>query len=93
MSIRVFIVGHEMKCEKLVFSKRGCIGKSLATGMSREFQSSNNKKARLYFLSCSDPAVLTLQLPACSTRVTFWQVITRESVVRSSHELPLDVHT
>ena len=67
MGIKVFIVRYEMKCEKLVFSKRGCTGKSLATGMSREFQSSNNKKARLYFLSCSDPAVLALQLPACST--------------------------
>ena len=38
--------------------------------MSREFQSPNNRIAKLYFLSCSDLAVLTLQLPTCSTHVT-----------------------
>ena len=37
--------------------------------MSHEFQSPDNKMARLYFFSCSDPAILTLQLPACFTRV------------------------
>ena len=58
-----------MECEKSVFNKTGCTGKSLATRMSREFQSPDNGMARLYFLSCSDPTVLTLQLPTCSTRV------------------------
>ena len=38
--------------------------------MSREFHSLDNKMARLYFLSCSDLVVLTLQLLACSTCVT-----------------------
>ena len=39
MGIRVFIVRYEMECEKSLFSKTGCTGESLATGMSREFQS------------------------------------------------------
>ena len=60
VGIRVFIVGYEKECEKLFFSKTGCIGESLAIGMSREFQSPDNRMARLYFFSCSDPAVLTL---------------------------------
>ena len=58
VGIREFIVGYEKECEK-----------SLTTGMSCKFQSLENKMARMYFLSCSDPAVLTLQLSTCSTRV------------------------
>ena len=46
------------------FCKIGCTDKSLATGTSRD-----NKKARLYFLSCSDLVILTLQLPTCFTCV------------------------
>ena len=69
MGIRVFIVGYEMECEKSVFSKTGYTGESLAARMSHEFQSPVNKMTRLYFLSCSDLAVLTLQLPTCFTRV------------------------
>ena len=57
------------ECEKSFFCKTRCSGKSLATGMSREFQSPENRMVRLYFFSCSDPAILTLQLPTCSTRV------------------------
>ena len=63
----VFILGYKKECEKSVFNKIGCTGELLVTGMSCEFQSPSNRKARLYFLSCSDPAVLALQLPACST--------------------------
>ena len=69
MGIRIFIVGYEKECEKSVFSKIGCTSESLMIEMSREFQSLDNRMARLYLLSCSDPAVLTLQLPACSTSV------------------------
>ena len=54
---------------KVIFSKTGCTGESLRTGMSREFQSPDNRVARLYFLSDSDLVVLTLQLSACFTRV------------------------
>ena len=37
VGIRVFIVEYEMECEKLVFSKTWCIGKSLATRMNHKF--------------------------------------------------------
>ena len=58
-----------MECEKSVFSKTGYTGESLAARMSHKFQSPVNKMTILYFLSCSDLAVLTLQLPTCFTRV------------------------
>ena len=51
MGIRVFIVGYEKECEKSFFNKIGCTGKSLTTGTSREFQSLDNRMAKLYFLS------------------------------------------
>ena len=70
VSIRLFIVGYEKEYEKSFFCKTMSFGKWLATGMSREFQSPTNRKAKLYYLSCSDPAVMTLQLPACFTHVT-----------------------
>ena len=57
------------ECEKSFFCKTGSFGDSHMTGTSREFQSRNNWLARLSFLSCSAPAVMTLQLPACFTRV------------------------
>ena len=69
MGIKVFIVEYEKECEKSLFTKIGCTGKSLVIRMSHEFQSPDNKMARLYFLSCSDPTVLILQLLACFTRV------------------------
>ena len=65
MGIRVYIVGYEKKCENSFFCKTGCTGESLTTVTSRKFQSLVNRIVRLYFLSCSDPAILTLQLPAC----------------------------
>ena len=70
MDIRVFIIGYEKECEKSVFNKTGYTRDSLAIGMSCEFQSLDNRKVMLYFLSYSDPVVLTLQLPACFTCVT-----------------------
>ena len=62
-------MGYEMECEKSFFSKIRCTGESLMTGMSCEFQLPDNRMAKLYFLSCSDSAVLTLQLSACFTHV------------------------
>ena len=69
MDIRVFIVRHEKECEKSIFSKTGCTSESLTTGISHEFQLPDNRMAKLYFLSCNDPAILTLQLSACFTRI------------------------
>ena len=69
MGTRVFIVGYDKECENSFFCKTGCTGESLTIGTSREFQSPHNRMVRLYFLSCSDPIVLTLQLLACFTHV------------------------
>ena len=55
---------------------------SLASGISHKFESRDNCLVKLYFLSCSTPAVVTLQFPACFTRVAFWWVANRESVAR-----------
>ena len=67
MGIRVFIVGYEKECEKSFFSKTGCTGESFVTRISREFQSPDNRMARLYSLSCNELALLTLQLLACAS--------------------------
>ena len=58
-----------MECEKSIFSKTGALATHFVTGMSHEFQSPVTRLARLYFLSYSDPAVSTLQLLVCFTRV------------------------
>ena len=79
---------------KIHFSaKHGALVSHFTSEMSCEFQSPVNKKARLYFLSCSDPAVLTLQLSTCSTRVLDSGKSLLELDAKSSHELPLDAHT
>ncbi|KAM3697165.1 hypothetical protein ACJW31_06G091300 [Castanea mollissima] len=63
MSIKVFIEGYEMECEKLVFNKTGCTGNSLRDW--DESQVSVTRMVKRYLLSCSDSVVVTLQLPAC----------------------------
>ena len=65
---------------------------SLASGISREFESRDNCHARLYFLSCSVPAIVTLPFPACFTHVAFWRVASPESLARSNRENP-PMHT
>ena len=50
-------------------AKQGALATHFATGMSCKFQSPVTKLAKLYFLFYNDPAVLTLQLPACFTCV------------------------
>ena len=70
MGIRLFIVGHEMECEKSFFSKTGCTYESFVTRMSCEFQQLVTRLGQnVFFFSCSDLASLTLHLPACFTYV------------------------
>ena len=60
---------------------------NLATGMSRKFESRANWLARLEVLSCSAPAVVTLQLPyVLHTCATFGNL----PIMRSSHETFLE---
>ena len=47
--------------------------------MSHEFESRDNFQARLYFLSYSALAVVTLQLPVCFTHVALWRLASRET--------------
>ena len=82
------------ECEKSFFCKTEVSGDSLATGTSCEFQSQNNWLAKLSFLSYSAPAVMTLQLPACFTRVVFWRVISRKLIASFNCENALEcTHT
>lgn len=70
------------KCEKTFFCKIECSGDSLATRMSREITT----RPDCLFLSCSVPVVMTLQLPACFTRIAFWRVVSRESLSGSNRK-------
>ena len=73
-------------CEKTFFCKTGCSGDSLATGMSRKI----TVRLDYPFLSCSTPVVMTLQLPACLTRMAFWWVASHEPLARSNCKNPLE---
>ena len=61
--------GMRWNVKSQFLAKQGALMSHFATGMSRKFQLLVNRKVRMYFLSCSDLAILTLQLPTCSTRV------------------------
>ena len=93
MGIRVFIVGYEKEGEKSFFNKTRCTGESLLIGISHEFQSLDNRMVRLYFLFCGDLAILTLQLPACSTRVIHSSESTLASQSRDPVASCLLMHT
>ena len=61
MGIRDIYIGVRMECEESGFSKQSW----LAAWLSCEFQPRGNWTISLYFLSCSAPAGMTLQLLAC----------------------------
>ena len=52
---------------------------SLTSGTSHKFELWANCLARLDILSYSAPAIVTLQFPACFTRVPLWQLANREA--------------
>ena len=72
------------ECERSFFYITGHSGNSV----SRMNESRGNCLAKLYFLSCSAPTVVTLQLPAYFTRVAFQRVASSESFARN-----LQMHT
>ena len=72
------------ECERSFFYITGHSGNSV----SRMNGSRGNCLAKLYFLSCSAPTVVTLQLLACFTRVAFQRVASCESFARN-----LQMHT
>ena len=65
-----------MECEGRFSSKQGI----LATWPRDWNELRDNFQARLYFLSCSAPAVVTLQLPAWFTRVSLWRFASRSQL-------------
>ena len=98
VGIKVFIAGYEMECKKSLFNKTTCTGESLATGMSREFQSLVTKLGQtlLFVLQWSSwpDSSSSYMLHTCAS---FWQVTPRESsrespfcctlLIKSSHSL------
>ena len=83
------------ECEKSFFYKTGGSGNSLSQlGQVASFNHEIMDWLDCLFLSCSAPAVMTLQLPACFTCVALWWIISHESFVSSSRENALDcTHT
>ena len=76
---------------KVIFSKIGCFRDSLATGASRKNHSWNTRMPDYVLLSCDVTASLTLQLPACFSRVLhFCESSTRELVATCFCLHPLD---
>ena len=63
MGIMVFIIGCIRNTKGQFSSNKVFWRLDLTTGTSREFESRANCLARLEVLSCSAPAVMTLQLP------------------------------
>ena len=69
-------------------AKEGALATHFATGMSREFQLPITRPVKLYFLSCRNLASLTLQIPACFTRVLHFD----ESPLASQSRVPVTSH-
>ena len=68
------------------FQNRGGSRLGLATWLSREIQSRDNRMASCPILSCSAPTSITVHLLACLARVLHLAACSRESPARSSRE-------
>ena len=77
-ALRVFIVGYKRNVKSQFSAKQGI----LVTWSHDWNESRVNCKAKLYFLSCSALAVMTLQFPACFARVALWWLASREIQLR-----------
>ena len=87
MGIRVFIAGCMRNAKSQLQPDRAFWQLELTIGTSRKFEPRANYLARLEVLSCSTPAVMTLQLPCMLHMcVTFDNL----PVVRSSREAFLE---
>ena len=82
----LYIVVSVWNTKRKFFPNRAGWRLGLATGLSREFQPRVNCLASLGLLSCSAPAGITLQLPACLARDSYLVACTREPPASSSHE-------
>ena len=71
------------ECERSFFYKTGHSG----AWPRDSSQPWDNWLARLLFLSCSAPAVITLQLSACFKRVAFWWIASRQDPVLRNFQM------
>ena len=83
----VFILGWEWNVKSQVFQNRAGWRLGLVTWLSHEFQPQGNWTVSLYFLSCSAPTGMMLQLLACLARV---QLLTA-CKLRATHEIQLQI--
>ena len=86
VSIRVFIVGYARNVKRHFSAKQGVLAIHSLLGWVTSLSREITAKPDCPFLSCSAPAIVTLQLSACFTRVAFWRVASHESLTRSSCE-------
>ena len=82
----VFILEWERNVKRQVFQNRVGSRLGLATWLSREIQSRDNRMANCPVLSCSAPASMTVHLLACLARVLHLAACSRKSPARSSRE-------
>ena len=94
MGIRVFIVGYVRNVKSRFFAKQGVLATHLRLGQVASSSRVITNWPEFPFLSCSAPAVMTLQLPSCFTRVAFWRVISRKLIASFNCENALEcTHT
>ena len=81
-----YLYWREWNAKSQVFQNRAGWRLGLAAWLSRKFQPRGNWTASLYFLSCSAPAGMTLQLLACLACIQYLTACSRKLPARSSHE-------
>ena len=81
-----YLYWGEKSVKRQVFQNRSGSRLGLATWLSREIQSRDNRMANCPVLSCSAPASMTVHLLACLSRVLHLAACSHESPARSSRE-------
>ena len=74
------------------FQNRASWRLGLAAWLSREFQPQGNWTASLYFLFCSAPAGMTLQLLACLARVQLLAACKSRATHEIQSRVPVSLH-
>ena len=82
----VFILEWERNVKRQVLQNRGGSRLDLATWLSREIQSRDNRMASCPVLSCSAPASMTVHLLACLACMLRLAACSRKSPARPSRE-------
>ena len=88
----VFILGWEWNVKTQVFQNRAGWQLGLAAWLSREFQPRGNWTVNLYFLSCSAPVGMTLQLLACLACVQLLAACKPRATHKIQSRVPVSLH-